>query len=93
LDADDEKMLQCRTYQHAESYCNDPCDSRIIGVFTVQLRNSRIMNLSRRQLLRPAIMMEKEQGLDISSLPYCMNFKSACACVIHMILNIFNILQ
>ena len=63
VDADNEKMLLCRTYERAEPYFNQPCDSWIVGAYVVQVRYSRMRTLSRQELLRPAIMIEKETRL------------------------------
>jgi len=54
-------FLLCRVYENAQPLFNSPCDSRIIGVFTVQARDSSIVKVNRNRLKTQAIMV-REHG-------------------------------
>ena len=58
-------FLLCRLFEKAQPLFSTPCDSRIMGIFIVQKRNSTIVNVERDKLKTQAIMV-KEHGHSIS---------------------------
>jgi hypothetical protein len=54
-------FLFCRLYEKAQPLFSTPCDSRIMGIFVVQKRNSTIVKVERDKLKTQAIMV-KEHG-------------------------------
>jgi len=55
------KLLLCRVYQGTQPMFNDPCNSCMIGVGTVQRRNTRMTLLPRSKLDKRAMLIELDQ--------------------------------
>ena len=63
-----EKMFLCHVYSRLEPYFMHPCDSRLIGVYTVKDTHTRMKILSEKHLGRQAFMTEANDGLRVTIL-------------------------
>ncbi|XP_060754279.1 uncharacterized protein LOC132865788 [Neoarius graeffei] len=52
-----EDSFMCRVYEHSEAVFTEPCDSRIIGVYSVHRRNAHMRVVSAERLTMRAIRM------------------------------------
>lgn len=53
-------QYMCRVYNQCEPFFMEPCDSRLVGVYSVVNRNTRIQFFSRHSLKTNAIMIDQD---------------------------------
>ncbi len=73
-DEDGNSMFLCRVYCRLGACFRDPCDSRIIGVHKGHYRNTRMEVIPTIRLNRPAILIEENEGVDVTFLAVLHEF-------------------
>lgn len=63
MDESGSPKILCKVFEKSEPLFRDPCDSRLIGCFKVQSRQSVMKLIPEQQLTRTAIMVEENQEI------------------------------
>lgn len=74
MDESGSPKILCKVFEKSEPLFRDPCDSRLIGCFKVQSRQSVMKLIPEQQLTRTAIMVEENQ--EIFFWLSCIQFNS-----------------
>lgn len=61
-DEENNKMYLCRVYDRPQPVFIDPCDSRMVGVYHVHVRNAQMKHLSEKLLTKKAMMVQWQYG-------------------------------
>ncbi|KAK7130402.1 hypothetical protein R3I93_019896 [Phoxinus phoxinus] len=60
-----DNTVLCRVYTNLQPYVMTPCDSRLYGTYTANIRHSQMLCLERQSLQRRAFIVEENYGTKI----------------------------